>query len=132
MFAMQQLAELQILYPEYKKLVFEELLKGISSDTLQRISTYLIGMNLYSEKDIDNGEIINGWFSQDNLVFGQQFYERLKNYEDNNKKKLIIIHTISCLKILQYGLELEEQGLLNTKSKQQSEIDILFALLICN
>lgn len=132
MFQMGQLAELQFLYPEYKGLLFEDLLKGISGDVLRKITTYLIGKNLYGEKEIELNDLINNWFSRGNSAFAEQFSERVKKYEKDNKKRISIVHTISCLKILQYGLELQEKGGLNTKSKEQSEIDILFALLICN
>ncbi|MGN6542513.1 MAG: hypothetical protein ACTHKY_17025 [Ginsengibacter sp.] len=131
MFEMNQLAELQILYPEYKGLIFEDLLQGISKDTLLRISTYLTGKNIYNDEEIDSNDLIKNWFSDANTVFADQFYDRLRNYEEKNQKTLTIVSPISCLKILQYGLELEEQAV-NRKSLQQSEIDILFALLICN
>lgn len=132
MFQMGQLAELQFLYPEYKGLLFEDLLKGISGEVLKKITTYLIGKNLYSEKEIELNDLIENWFSKGNSAFAEQFSERVKKYEEDSKKRVSIVHTISCLKVLQYGLELQEKGSLNTKSKEQSEIDILFALLICN
>src|SRR5690349_11875531 len=132
MFQMRQLAELQILYPEYNGLSFENLLKGISKDTLQKISTYLIGKNLYTEQAIDINDLNQNWFSYGNTAFAQNFLDRVTEYEQKNNKKLDIIHTVSCLKILQYGSELEEKDLLGTKSNEQSEIDILFALLVCN
>ena len=132
MFEMNQLAELRILYPEYKGLIFEDLLQGISKDTLLRVSTYLIGKNLYNDEEIDSNDLIKNWFSDGNRVFADQFYDRLKKYEEENQELLTIVSSVSCLKILQYGLELEEQAKLNRKSQQQSEIDLLFALLICN
>jgi hypothetical protein len=132
MFQMTQLAELKVLYPEFNGLRFEDCLTGISADTLQRVSTYMIGKNLYAEADQNIQELISNWFSQGNSTFAQQFYDRVSDYEQRSEKKLEFVHIISCLKILQYGLELRGKGLLDTKSKEQSEIDILFALLICN
>ncbi len=132
MFEMQQLAELQVLYPEYKLSRFEDLLVGVGKDSLMRVVTYLIGMDLYSDKKINNKEVIENWFSTENGVFAQDAYDRIVNYENKEKKSLKIVHVISCLKMLQYGLELQEKGELNTKSKEQSEIDLFFAMLLLN
>jgi len=45
---MSQLAELKTIYPEYEHLQYEDLLKGINKATLIKLSTYLIGKNLFS------------------------------------------------------------------------------------
>ena len=132
MFHMGQLAELQYLYPEYKGLTFESCLNGIRKETLQKVATYLIGKNLFSDQDIEIGDLIGSWFSKGNEAFAEQFFQKVADYEKKVGKKLNIVHTISCFKILQYGLELEEEGKLDTKSNEQSEIDLLFAMLICN
>ncbi len=132
MFQMQQLAELKTLYSEFNAFIFEELLTGIGRDTLMRVATYLIGTDLYSGKELNNKEVIENWFSEGNKVFAQNAFDRLEEYQEKSHKKLKIVHVISCLKILQFGLELGERGLLDKKSKEQSEIDLFFALLVCN
>ncbi|HEU4573454.1 MAG TPA: hypothetical protein VFS36_00515 [Chitinophagaceae bacterium] len=132
MFQLSQLAEFKTLYPEKAGPLFSELLKGISKETLQKVATHLIGYDLFSGKQIDNKQVIENWFSQANQAFAQDLFDRIEAYRKKTGRTLHIIHTISCLKILQHGLALEEQGQLNTKSKEQSEIDLLLAMLVCN
>lgn len=132
MFQLNQLAELKTLYPEKEGLVFSELLKGISKETLQKLATHLIGYDLFSGRQIDNKQVIEDWFSQANQAFAQDLFDRIEAYRKNTGRELSIIHTISCLKILQHGLALEEEGQLNSKSREQSEIDLLVAMLVCN
>lgn len=132
MFQLDQLAELKTLYPEKEGLIFSELLKGISKETLQKVATHLIGYDLFSGRQVDNKKLIEDWFSQANQAFAQDLFDRIEAYRKNTGRTLSIIHSISCLKILQHGLALEEEGQLNTKSKEQSEIDLLLAMLVCN
>lgn len=132
MLDMQQLAELRVLYPEFKFDRFEDLLTGVGKESLMRVVTYLIGMDLYSDKEINNKDVIENWFSQGNLVFAQDAHDRIATYEEKEKRSLKIVHIISCLKMLQYGLDLQEKGGLDTKSKEQSEIDLYFAMLLLN
>ena len=131
MFQMQQLAEMKILYPEYQFDNAENLLKGTRKDTLMKVITYLIGTDLYSSKDLDNKVVIEQWFSYGNKVFAQNAYDRIDQYEQQGKR-LKIVSVVSCLQMLQYALDLEDQGMLETKSKEQSEIDLYFAMLLLN
>ncbi|HEY4327622.1 MAG TPA: hypothetical protein VGN20_26790 [Mucilaginibacter sp.] len=129
---MSQLAELKTVYPEYEQLQYEALLRGIDRDTLIKFSTYLIGKDLFSGEKTETQSLIEGWFSNGNKVFGDDMYRRIREYEQSTGKSLTVVYSISCLKVLQYGLELAEQGLVNTKSKEQSEIDLFFAMLALN
>jgi len=131
MLKMSQLAELKTLYPEYN-LNYDDLLKGIDKGTLIKFATFLIGKNLFSNETVDNKDTIENWFSQDNQIFADDMLGRLNAYKEKTGQELTIVYNISCLKILQYGLELDEQGLLNTKSYRQSEIDLMFAMLALN
>lgn len=131
MFQLDQLAELKTLYPEKEGLIFSELLKGISKETLQKVATHLIGYDLFSGRQVDNKQVIEDWFSQANQAFAQDLFDRIEAYRKKTGRTLNIIHTISCLKILQHGLALEEEGQLNTKSKERSKIDLLLAMLVC-
>jgi hypothetical protein len=132
MLVMSQLAELKTVYPEYERLQYEGLLKGIDRDTLIKFSTYLIGKNLFSGERTDNQTLIEGWFSEGNKIFGDDMRRRISDYEKSTGKTLTVVYPISSLKVLQYGLELADQGLVNTKSREQSEIDLFFALLALN
>ncbi|TCC88788.1 hypothetical protein EZ428_19360 [Pedobacter frigiditerrae] len=129
---MSQLAELKTVFPEGGNLKYEDLLKGIRKDTLTKVATYLIGKNLFSDEAVDNLPALENWFSDGNKVFADDMYNRIIAYEKQSGHKLTVVYNISCLKILQYGLELEEQGLLDQKSKEQSEIDLFLAMLALN
>ncbi|MBN8879857.1 MAG: hypothetical protein J0I32_20095 [Sphingobacteriales bacterium] len=128
---MQQLAELQTIYPGLNK-DLNELLKGISKDTLLRIMTHLMGMETYGTEEDDTLQVIESWFSESNQGFAQEAYDRIMNYEERHGVKLKIVHVISCLQILQRALELEDDGALDTKSKEESEIDLFYAMLLLN
>jgi hypothetical protein len=131
MLKMNQLAELKTLYPEFD-LHYEDLLKGTDRATLIKFATFLIGKNLFSGEVIDSKDTIEKWFSLENRIFADEMLYRLNAYKKKTGKDLTIVYNISCLKVLQYGLELEAQGLLNTKSNAQSEIDLMFAMLALN
>jgi hypothetical protein len=132
MLQMNQLAEIKTVYPEVGELKFEELLRGIRKDTLIKVATYLIGKNLFSGEQVDNLSALENWFSDGNRVFADDMYNRITTYEQNQGKTLAIVYNVSCLKMLQYGLELDEEGLLDQKSKEQSEIDLFLAMLVLN
>lgn len=132
MLKMSQLAEMKTVYPEVGELKFEDLLKGIRKDTLIKVATYLIGKNLFSGEQVDNLSTLENWFSEGNKVFADDMYNRITTYEKNQGVTLAIVYNISCLKIMQYGLELDEEGLLDKKSKEQSEIDLFLAMLVLN
>jgi hypothetical protein len=132
MLQMQQLAELQTIYPGLKK-ELTELLKGVGKDTLQRIITHLMGMDSYGDKnEDDNLQVIESWFSQANKEFAQDAYDRIMSYEEKHGVKLKIVNVISCLQMLQRALEFEEIGELGKKTKEQSEIDLFYAMLLLN
>jgi len=57
---------------------------------------------------------------------------RISDYEKSTGNPLAVVYSISSLKVLQYGLELADPGLVDTKSKEQSEIDLFIALLALN
>jgi hypothetical protein len=132
MLQMNQLAEIKTVYPEVGELKFEDLLKGIRKDTLIKVATYLIGKNLFSTEQVNNLSALENWFSEGNKVFADDMYNRITTYERNQGVTMVIVYNITCLKILQYSLELDEQGLLNQKSIEQSEIDLFLAMLVLN
>lgn len=132
MLQMQQLAELQTIYPELQK-ELTELLKGVGKETLQRIVTHLMGMDSYGDKnEDDNLQVIEKWFSQANEEFAQDAYNRIMTYQEKHGIKLKIVNVISCLQILQRALEFEEAGELGKKTNKQSEIDLFYAMLLLN
>ncbi|MEQ1554724.1 MAG: hypothetical protein ABL929_11125, partial [Ferruginibacter sp.] len=131
MMKLEQLAELHILYPEYKDLSVETLLSGIDKETLFKVSTYLIGKDLFANQNTSVEDLVSVWFSEGNLVFASNFVNRVSTYQILNKKDLVILHNISILKILDYAIA-NQAEIRVSKSKEQSEIDLLFCLLLLN
>ncbi len=131
MLKMEQLAELKVLYPEYSNLTVDGLLKGINRDTLFRVTTFLIGKDLFSNQTTSNNELIKNWFCHENIHFANDLANRIINYEQEANRSLVIIHTISVLKILEFAIGNNE--ITNKeKLKEQSEVDLLFCLLLLN
>jgi len=129
---LKQMAELRTIYPQYGNLNYQDLLKGISRKTLIRFATMLIGKNIFYQEPPDNKVVIDEWFSEENRVFGDDMLARVKAYEEKSGKELSIVYNISCLKVLQAGLEFGEAGDQPLKSEAQSEIDLMLALLVLN
>lgn len=132
MLEINQLAELRTIYPENPNLKFGELLLGISKHSLYKVATYLIGQNLYSNVPLETQDVLSNWFSESNREFSNEMLKRIENYEKDHGRKLTITSIIGALKILQYGLDLDEAGQLNEKTNEQSEIDLFLAMLAIN
>jgi len=126
------MAELKTIYPEFGNLDYKTLLKGVERETLIKFATLLIGKNIFYNEPPDNRVLIEEWFSEGNKVFGDDMAARVGSYEKENGKALSIVYNISCLKVLQFGLELNETNEEPKKSKLQSEIDLMLALLVLN
>lgn len=132
MLEMYQLAEIRSVYPEKEGIDYREFLKGISKETLYKVATYLIGKNLFLNTPLQTEEILANWFSAGNKEFAEDIASRIDKYLKTKGIELTIVSVIGALKILQFGLDLEEAGLLNEKSKEESERDLFFAMLAIN
>ncbi|WP_295129101.1 hypothetical protein [uncultured Chitinophaga sp.] len=128
---LQQLAELSIIYPECKPETLEHYLTGISQTTLMRIVTHLIGKDLFRETESTHDTISN-WFQVGNEQFAQDLVDRIAKYELDNNRKLKIVNPISCLQILQKGLQLAATEKIDTKSQLDSEQNLMIAMLMLN
>jgi len=129
---MQQLAEFKKLFPEKEELPFDHYLKGISKNTLLRIATYLIGRDIYTEHEENIIDTLRNWFSGINKHFANDIAKKIMQYQEVNRRNLQIVNTISCLQILQIGLQIVDEEEAVAQSPEESEISLFYAMLTLN
>jgi hypothetical protein len=130
MVKIHHLAELRELYPEFQQLRFDDLIRGINKDILKRIATFLIGQKLYLGEAVDNKNLIENWFTECNGEVAEDLLNRINKHEQTRHCTIEVVYIISMLQILQAGLNFEDEGLMNAKSDEHSEIDLFLAMLL--
>jgi hypothetical protein len=125
------LAEYSSIYPELNENI-DELSKGIPKDIIIKSATYFLSYEVIDHKENNWLAIANMWFRAKNRHFAEDLEERIHTHYGHQEKGLAVLFAISSLKLLQLGLEKENEVGVDVKDEAAIEIDMFKIYLLFN
>lgn len=128
-FAMAQVLEFELVFPNEERLPFYEYLKGGNKQLILKVSTFLLGIRENSTKYKDNASFLQMFFRKENEHFGNYVYNVILEKE-KDESEIILINVYSSLKLFEYFFSQEE--MIETQTESESEVNLFKAYLALN